>query len=145
MKIIIESPQPDEEDVVIVRCKSPDQRLIAMLCTFHKVKSELTGYLNGTIVPLNYQDIYYFEAIDSRVFAYSHSDVYEIKHKLYELEELLAPLDFERCSKSMIVNLEKIEYLAPQFSGKLEAHLKNGENIIISRHYAHNLKIKLGV
>lgn len=35
MKIIIESPQPDEEDVVIVRCASPDQKLISMLCCFH--------------------------------------------------------------------------------------------------------------
>lgn len=145
MKIIIESPQPDEEDVVIVRCASPDQRLISMLLSFQTPQTELTGYLNEKIVRLNYQDIYYFEANENRVFAYYHSDVYEIKHKLYELEERFMPLDFVRCSKSMIVNMEKIEYLSPLFSGKMEAYLKNGEKIIISRQYVHCIKARLGI
>ncbi len=77
MKIIIESPQPDEEDVVIVRCASPDQRLISMLLAFQTPQAELTGYLNGKIVRLNYQDIYYFEANENRVFA--------LKNKLLSL------------------------------------------------------------
>ena len=76
---------------------------------------------------------------------YYHSEVYEVKYKLYELEELFMPLDFVRCSKSMIVNMEKIEYLSPLFSGKLEAHLKNGEKVVISRQYVHSLKIRLGI
>ncbi len=145
MKIIIESPQPDEEDAVIVRCASPDPKLISMLLAFQTPQAELTGYLNDKIVRLNYQDIYYFEANENRVFAYYHSNVYEIKYKLYELEERFSSLDFVRCSKSMIVNMEKIEYLSPLFSGRMEAHLKNGEKIIISRQYVHSLKAKLGV
>ena len=145
MKIIIESPQPNEEDVVIVRCASPDQRLISMLLSFQTAKTELTGYLNDKIVRLNYQDVYYFEANENRVFAYCHSEVYEVKYKLYELEELFTHLDFIRCSKSMIVNMEKIEYLSPLFSGKLEAHLKNNEKVVISRQYVRSLKIKLGI
>lgn len=145
MQIIIESSQPDEEDTVIVRCAQPDQRLISMLRAFQTVKTELTGYLDGRIVPLNYQDVFYFESNENRVFAYYQAEVYEVKYKLYELEELFAPLDFVRCSKSMIVNMEKIEYLSPLFSGKLEAHLKNGEKVIISRQYVNSLKSKLGI
>ena len=145
MRIIIEPPQPDEEDTVIVRCSSPDQRLISMLLSFQNIDTELTGYMNDKIVRLNYQDVFYFEANENRVFAYYHSDVYEVKYKLYELEELFSPFDFVRCSKSMIVNMEKIEYLSPLFNGKLEAHLKNGEKIIISRQYVHSLKVKLGI
>ena len=71
--------------------------------------------------------------------------MYEVRYKLYELEEMFIPLDFVRCSKSMIVNMEKIEYLSPLFSGKMEAHLKNGEKIVISRQYVRGLKNKLGV
>lgn len=145
MRIIIESPQPDGEDVVIVRCATPDQRLISMLLSFQTANTELTGYADDRIVRLNYQDVYYFEANENRVFAYYHSDVYEVKYKLYELEEIFVPLDFVRCSKSLIVNMEKIEYLSPLFSGKLEAHLKNGEKIVISRQYVHSLKAKLGI
>jgi len=143
MKIIIETPLPDEEDTVVIRCASPDQQLINMLSAYQTEKTEITGYRNDKITRLSYQDVYYFEATDNRVYAYCHSDVYEVKHKLYELEEIFSTFDFERCSKSMIVNLEKIEFLSPHFGGKLEAHLKNGEKIIISRRYVHNLKIKL--
>ncbi len=145
MRIIIETPQPNDEDVVIVRCSTPDPRLISMLLAFQTANTELTGYLDDKIVRLNYQDVYYFEANENRVFAYCHSKVYEVKYKLYELEELYAPLDFVRCSKSLIVNMEKIESLAPLFSGKLEAHLKNGEKIVISRQYVPSLKAKLGI
>lgn len=145
MKIIIEAPQPGDEDAVIVRCASPDQRLITMLLSFQAANTELTGYLDEKIVRLNYQDVFYFESNESRVFAYCHSDVYEVKYKLYELEEMFTPLDFVRCSKSMIVNMEKIEYLSPLFSGRLEAHLKNGEKIVISRQYVHHLKVRLGI
>ena len=145
MKIIIEAPGPDEEDSVIVRCASPDQRLISMLLSFQTANTELTGYLDDKIVRLDYQDVYYFEANENRVFAYYQSEVYEVKYKLYELEELFSPMDFVRCSKSMIVNMEKIEYLSPLFSGKLEAHLKNGEKVVISRQYVHSLKVKLGI
>jgi DNA-binding LytR/AlgR family response regulator len=45
----------------------------------------------------------------------------------------------------MIINMEKIEFLSPLFSGKLEAHLKNGEKVLISRQYVHSLKSKLGI
>ena len=145
MRIIIESPQPGDEDVVIVRCASPDQRLISMLLAYQTANTELTGYMDDRIVRLNYRDVYYFEANENRVFAYSHSDVYEVKYKLYELEEMFVPLDFVRCSKSLIANMEKIEYLSPLFSGKLEAHLKNGEKIVISRQYVHSLKAKLDI
>ena len=145
MRIIIESPEPDDEDVVIVRCATPDQRLLSMLLAFQNANTELTGYTDDKIVRLNYQDVYYFEANENRVFAYYHSEVYEVRYKLYELEEMFIPLDFVRCSKSMIVNMEKIEYLSPLFSGKMEAHLKNGEKIVISRQYVRGLKNKLGV
>lgn len=145
MRIIIEPPQPNDEDVVIVRCASPDQRLISMLLTFQNAKTELTGYLDDRIVRLNYQDVFYFEANENRVFAYCSSEVYEVRYKLYELENLFAPWDFVRCSKSLIVNMEKIESLSPMFSGKLEAHLNNGERIVISRQYVHSLKEKLGI
>lgn len=145
MRIIIESPQPNDEDVVIVRCASPDQRLISMLLSFQAAKTDLTGYLDDKIVRLNYQDIFYFEANENRVFAYCDSEVYEVRYRLYELENLFTALDFVRCSKSLIVNMEKIESLSPLFSGKLEAHLKNGEKIVISRQYVHTLKEKLGI
>ena len=89
--------------------------------------------------------VYYFEAVDDKVFAYCESKVYEIKRKLYELEKQFENTDFLRISKSVIVNLSKIKKLTPGFSGRLEALLDNGERAVISRQYVPALKKKLGI
>lgn len=50
-----------------------------------------------------------------------------------------------RCSKSMVLNAEKIDYILPSFSGRFEAVLENGEKVIVSRQYVADLKRLLGV
>ena len=145
MRIIFESPKDFEEDTIIVRCVSPDPRLVSILRSFETAQDGIVAFQDDKIVRIQYQDIFYFESIDEHIFAYCTTDVYEVKKKLFELEELLSPLDFVRCSKSLVVNMEKIDYLSPLFSGKLEANLKNGEKLVISRKYVQNLRAKLGV
>ena len=52
-----------------------------------------------------------------------------MKQKLYELETaVLAGTDFIRISKSMILNLAKVERFAPSFSGRFEAICKTGRS-----------------
>ncbi|MBO4748856.1 MAG: LytTR family transcriptional regulator DNA-binding domain-containing protein [Lachnospiraceae bacterium] len=145
MRIVFQSPKDFEEDTIIVRCVSPDPRLVSILRSFETAQDGIFAFQEEKLVRIQYQDIFYFESIDEHVFAYCTQDVYEVKKKLFELEELLSPLDFVRCSKSLVVNMEKIDYLSPLFSGKLEAHLKNGEKLVISRKYVQNLRAKLGV
>ena len=89
------------------------------------------------------KDVYYFESVDNKVFAYCEKQVYEVRKKLYELESDLSGTDFLRISKSVIVDLSKIRNLSPSFNGRLEALLRNGEKIIISRQYIPALKKKL--
>lgn len=91
------------------------------------------------------EDVYYFEAVDQKVFAYCSSEVYQVKSRLYELLEELPGREFLRVSKSSILNLNKIRRLAPAFGGRYEALLENGEKVIISRQYVGMLKEKLGV
>lgn len=144
MKIIIEPTPPDGEDIIILRSSAPNPRLISMLLSLQTAKTELNGYLDDRMVRISVKDVYYFEANENRVFAYCEHEVYEIKRKLYELESDFADMDFVRCSKSLIVNMEKIDCLSPLFNGRMEARLDNGERIVISRQYVHILREKLG-
>ena len=89
--------------------------------------------------------VYYFESVDNKVFAYEKAEVSELKQKLYELEQRFAGTDFIRISKSMILNLAKVERFAPSFSGRFEAILQNGEKVMISRQYVPALKKQLGL
>ncbi|MCR4867217.1 MAG: LytTR family transcriptional regulator DNA-binding domain-containing protein, partial [Lachnospiraceae bacterium] len=88
-------------------------------------------------------DIFYVESVDDRTFIYLSGDCYETAHKLYELEEILNERRFIRISKSVIVNLLKIECVKPALNGRYLCHLKNGEDVIISRKYVPEFKEKL--
>lgn len=153
MKITIVDLLPGEEEEIIVKCASLDARVMELLNELKskrdgdrtKLVHKLNVYLNGDIHLIEPSDVYYFEYVDQKVFAYGKTKVYETKSKLYELEEQLPKTDFIRVSKSCILNLNKIGSLAPSLGGRFEARLKNGEKVIISRQYVNVLKEVLGL
>ena len=145
MKITIETPKEGEEDEIIVRCASLNDRLMKLIAALRTEESPLTGYMDDKIVKLAAKDVFYFEAVDNKVFAYTGKGVYEVRKKLYEIEKEYADTDFLRISKSAVVNVAKIAYIRPLINGRFEAKLKNEEKIIINRQYVIELKKKLGI
>lgn len=145
MKIIIEDRKADEEDEIIIKCKEIDDALLKLIYSLKMGSQKIMAFKSGSIVMLEPKEIYYFEAVDNKVFAYGEKEVYEMKAKLYEIEEDFEGTDFFRASKSSIVNLAKIKSLTPAFSGRFEALLYNEERVIISRQYVSQLKKKLGL
>lgn len=86
------------------------------------------------------RDVYYFEALDEKVFAYTKEEVYQMKMRLYEVEKAYEQHHFVRCSKSVVLNLMLLDSISPALSGRFFAHMKNGEKLIISRQYAPQIK-----
>jgi len=144
LRIVIEQPKDDEEDVVIFRCRNISSELVAQPNTVKAQDNMMIAYIGSEIHRINHGDVLYFETVDNKSFIYCDSEVYESKQKLYEIEEMDIG-DFFRISKSTIVNLSKIKSLTPSMSGRLDALLHNGETVVISRQYVSTLKKKLGV
>jgi len=144
MKIIIQEPKDGDEDEIIVKCHNLSPEIIQLL---NKLRPQdlLIAYINNEVHRLHPSDIYYIEAVNNKTFLYGEARVYESKHKLYELEEMLQVNDFLRVSKSLIINMNKLKSFAPVLSGRLEAVLTNGERVIISRQYVSALKMHIGV
>lgn len=145
MKVTILDLMPGEEAELVIKCEHLSDDLTKLINSFKQGSRMLTGYQHGSIHLLSPRDIYYFESVDQRTYAYCQKEVYEIKHRLYELEAELPALDFFRSSKSTILNVNKIKSLSPAFNSRFEALLKNGEKVIISRQYVGVLKEKLGL
>ncbi len=145
MKITITEPSEGEEDEIIVRCRHMDQQLLKLIYAIKAGRERITALQDGDYFQVAPDEIYYFEAVDSKVFLYLEKEVYETKLKLYELEEIFRNTDFFRASKSCIVNLSKVKRLSPAFNGRFEALMRNGERVIISRQYVPVLKQKLGL
>jgi DNA-binding LytR/AlgR family response regulator len=145
LKITIVDKQPDEEDEILVKCSTLDDSIVKLLNSFKSGKGKLVFYKDEKIVIFEPKDIFYFESVDDRVFAYTKDAVYESKEKLYQLEQELPSHDFMRANKAVILNLNKVQSLSPAFGGRFEAVLKNECKIIISRMYVAALKEMLGL
>ena len=76
---------------------------------------------------------------NKKVTAYTQNNDYSIKKPLYQIEELLNN-NFIRISKTTIVNLRKIERVAPSLKGMMFIQLKNGLKDNISRKYLPDFK-----
>lgn len=143
MKITIEHPALGQEDEIIIRCAVLEDHIVKLIKSLRAETDCITGYAEDRIQKLQLHEIYYFESVDNRVYAYTESQVYEVHKKLYEIEQDYADTDLIRISKSAVVNVSRITYIRPMLNGKFEATLKNNEKIMISRQYVPALKKKL--
>jgi DNA-binding LytR/AlgR family response regulator len=140
MKVRIKQISDKAEECLIIECVeiTPD---IESIRSYALTKgTTLTGSVDERIYQFNLADVFYFEAVDERVFAYTKSKSYELKIRLYELESAYKDKHFIRCSKSFVINLMKLESISPALNGRFTAHMKNGEKIIISRQYVPEMK-----
>lgn len=145
MKITIEALADGAEEEIIIRTNTMDSDIINLIYAVKAGRNRITAFYENEIVQLDSKEVYYFESVDNKVYACCEKKVFEIKQKLYELEEIYNQTNFVRISKSMIVNISKVSKIVPMFNGRLEGVLCNGEKVIITRQYVANLKKKLGI
>ncbi|WP_407378371.1 LytTR family DNA-binding domain-containing protein [Methanobrevibacter sp.] len=91
---------------------------------------------------LKFDEIYMFRVEDKQVKVYTENDNFQVKKALYQIEEMLDS-SFIRISKSTIINLDKIDRVAPSLKGMMFIMLKNGLKDNISRKYLPEFKKSL--
>ncbi|HWL24510.1 MAG TPA: LytTR family DNA-binding domain-containing protein [Ureibacillus sp.] len=145
MRISIEEIGIELEEEILIRCHEVNDEVYEIVNKLETSNLILLGYINDRVHRIKLSDIYYFEAVDGKVFSYCKDAVYEVKQKLYELEQLFKEKNCFRASKSTILNLAKISSIYPSISGRFEAVLDNGERAVVSRQYVPVLKKMLGL
>ncbi len=129
-----------ETETLEIKCHNVSDEVREIVSFIKSRQGVISGKKDGTICEIPISDIFYFESVDNRSFAYTASDNYEINMRIYELEEMLGKDSFVRVQKGMILNLLKIKSIKPGLSGRYVALLKNREEVIISRNYVPALK-----
>ncbi len=133
----------DTEIVINSGSLTPEtERIIAALRILDR---QIMAVKNDESYILDVGKIVYAESVDRKTFVYTESDCYESKLKLYEIEEQLCSVGFMRASKSCLVHLKFIRSLKAELNRRLRLTLESGEQIIVSRQYADELKRRLGV
>ena len=144
MKIHIDTQISQEETEVIIRCKEVNKEVKRLQDLLELFNKKLKGIKDQQIYILDVIQILYIDTVDKRTFLYTAGDVYESNLKLYELEDSLEASGFFRASKSIIINFSHINRIKPDFGGRLEVTMSNGEKLYVSRQYAINIKERLG-
>ena len=145
MKLFVEQIPQEKEEEVIVRCYDIQEKWVESIRAVTAGEVSVSAFAEGKVYRLKLSDVYYFEIMEGRSFLYCEKSVFECRQKLYEFEELCRSSMLFRCSKSMILNADKIQYVRPSVSGRFEATLTNNEKVMISRQYVGELKRMLGV
>lgn len=129
MRIILEEDPAWEEVEVTIRCKEVTPQVAGLVASLRRFDHRLTGEREGKTYLLEAGELLYIESVEKRTFLYTQDGVFETPLRLYELEERLTPWDFVRVSKAMIVNFGKTQAISPDFAGRLQLTLENGEKV----------------
>jgi len=142
MKLLIEQSLDCKETEIKITCGLMDDRLKRLIEQIRMYSFSVTADDDGVSVNVPLESIYYFESVDNKTFLYTEKSVYRCDNKLYELESMLGDTSFVRISKSCILNSSAVESVRAEFSGRLEAKLKNGEKVLVSKHYLGAFRAK---
>ena len=145
MKLSVEQIPIKNEEEVIVRCYIEKAKWVDAIRSVTAGELTINATADEKVYRIKLSDVFYFEIVEGKSFLYCQQSVFECKQKLYEFEKLCRNSMLFRCSKSMILNADKIKYVRPSVSGRFEATLTNDEKVIISRQYVSELKRKLEV
>ena len=146
MKIRIEVDNQIKENEVIIKCSELSEEVQNVQVILNNIltdKKRITFLKGDAEYYLSFEDILFFDTESSGICAHTIDNVYNVKYKLYELEELL-PGYFMRVSKSTILNTNHIYSITHSLSSSSKVEFLNThKQIYVSRYYYKPLKNKL--
>lgn len=144
MKVRIElDPQMDEPEMIIRAPRLTEEVTRLQQLILEQKMMPLTFYKDRSEYFVDVSEILFFETDGEKIYGHTREEAYEVRQKLYELEELL-PIAFCRISKSTIVNAKQIYSLEKSFSGTSTVNFyQTHKQVHVSRRYYQLLKERL--
>ena len=144
MKVRIElDPQMDEPEMIIRAPRLTEDVARLQQLILEQKMTPLTFYKDRSEYFVDVSEILFFETDGEKIYGHTREEAYEVRQKLYELEEIL-PVAFCRVSKSTIVNTKHIYSIEKSFSGTSTVNFyQTHKQVHVSRHYYQLLKERL--
>ena len=143
MKCYTYIEKTDEEKVLIYaneRTKIVDE--IESLISLTNI--DLTGTFNVEIIKIDINEVSCFISENNKVFALINDKKYQIKQRLYQIEEMNLE-SFIKINQSCLANKKKIKKFESTIGGSLRVVFKNGYIDYISRRELKNVKERMGL
>ena len=138
MKIRIDISEEISENEVIIRSSSLTPEIMQLQDLIKQAmeqKQNIVFYKGDTRVYFPLEEILFFETDQEGISAHTINDCYQIKYRLYELEDML-PRYFMRISKSTILNTQKIFSIDKNlYASSVVTFRDTHKQVYVSRHY----------
>lgn len=137
----------EEPEALITTSRMTEEvnRVVDFISKLDGVSTVISGIKDDKVELLEPESLFRIYAEDGKVFAKTEKDLYQIRLRLYEVEERLDSSKFVRISNSEIVNLKKVKSLDLSFVGTICMELSNREVSYVSRRYVSRIKKMLGL
>lgn len=146
MKIEIQlNPNQQETKVIIITERMTDEVKELMERLSKEQPKVLAGFQGEQLKVLDPEEIYRIYGANQKIYAVTEKGEYQLRSRLYELEERLTCLGFIRISNSEIVNLKKIKNFDLSYTGTIGVSFRNGTSTFVSRRYMAKIKQTLGI
>jgi len=134
---IIINPQCRKPEAVIHTAAVTDEVILAQRLL---EDSGINGYREGEVVPLSAGSLLRIYTEDQKVFAQTVDGIYQLRQRMYVLEELLDKRIFLRISNAEIVNSRAILRLDLSVTGTVGVELQGGIRTFASRRYVKKIR-----
>lgn len=137
----------EEPEALITTSRMTEEvnRVVDFISKLDDVTTVISGIKDDKVELLEQESLFRIYAEEGKVFARTGNGLYQIRLRLYELEERLDSSIFVRISNSEIVNLKRVKSLDLSFVGTICMELSNGEVSYVSRRYVSKIKKMLGL
>ena len=105
---------------------------------------DLTGSYDSEIIKIDINDVVCFISDNNKVFALIGDKKYQIKYRLYQIEEFNLNM-FIKINQSCLANKTKIKKFETTIGGALKVVFKNDYIDFISRRELKNVKKRMGL
>ena len=144
MKILLDIQEKYKEiEVHICSCSKTKDVLRLRDLLEGMLNEKITVHRNQETKSVTTYEIVRIYSENKKVYLRTQENTYEVRDRLYSLEEALSGKGFIRISNSEIVNISQIEKLDMGYSGTIKMYMKNGDETFVSRRYVSKIKDEL--
>lgn len=134
-----------EAKVIVVTDKITDEINALVKKLAQDTPQLLAGLQGDTLKILDQADIIRLYATNGKVYAETEEGEYQLRLRLYELEERLDKDNFVRISNSEIINLKRVKGFDLSYTGTICVSFQNDTVTYVSRRYVKKIKQVLGI
>lgn len=135
---------PECEEKVTIHVKNHRKIVDEIKALVQSDSVEILGYNDKEIKVLDIDEIFCITVIDNRIYAICENEKFQLKERLYILEEKL-PENFIKINQSCIADINKAERFDASISGTLKIRFRNGYTDYVSRRQLKYVKERIGI